>query len=267
MKSIVFVILLLSYTGSQLLAQHPLVGTWEMVSVKGIGADGESFFFDTSSVRETKVITPTHYMLIAWDVDEDTLVFNRTMAGQVRLEGDKYIEIPTHASVPIFENVKVDFKWKLDGDTFTQSGTIVRPDGKSIVLEALIFRRVTGVSPHTQNPAIGTWALQSATYRTGAGKSSSTFNESDSRLLVVTPTHWMRMDHKNKTFAGSMLGTYVYDSDTILTTPEFSSPSSEKAGRMKLTQKVKGNELHLTFTGTTPGGESGTFYDVYKKIK
>ncbi|HET9486061.1 MAG TPA: hypothetical protein VFO54_01430, partial [Chryseosolibacter sp.] len=128
-------ILFVCLVGHHVSAQHALVGTWEMLSGKGINADGEPFSIDTTTVKETKIITPTHYMLIAWDVDKDSLMFNRTMAGEVRLEDDKYIEIPTQASVQIFENVKADFTWKLDGDIFTQSGTIVRPDGKTVVLE------------------------------------------------------------------------------------------------------------------------------------
>lgn len=131
MRTVIFLILTVYLTGVEVAGQHPLVGTWEMISVKGISADGEPFFFDTTSVRETKIITPTHYMLIAWDVDEDSLMFNRTMAGQVSLDGNKYIEVPTQASVQIFENVQVDFFWKLEGNLFTQSGTIIRPDGKA----------------------------------------------------------------------------------------------------------------------------------------
>ena len=58
-----------------LCAQHPLVGTWEMVTIKGIDANGEKFSSDTSAIREIKIITPTHYMLIAQDVEGDSLVF------------------------------------------------------------------------------------------------------------------------------------------------------------------------------------------------
>src|SRR5690606_30405933 len=143
------------YATSQDLEQHPLIGTWEMISVQGIDADGQPFFLDTTSARETKIITPTHYLLIAWDVDGDSLIFNRTMAGTVAFEGDRYIETPTHASVQIFENVKADFRWKLDGDVFIQSGTIVRPDGKKVVLEALKFRRVRDAASYPRNAAIG----------------------------------------------------------------------------------------------------------------
>ncbi len=81
-------------------AQHPLVGTWEMVSIKGIDADGKKFSVDTMSVREIKIITPTHYMLIAHDVVADSLVFNRSYAGKITFDGKKFNEVPLHASVP-----------------------------------------------------------------------------------------------------------------------------------------------------------------------
>src|SRR5688572_33298277 len=84
-----------------LYAQHPLVGTWEMVSIKGIDANGEKFSSDTSAIREIKIITPTHYMLIAQDVEGDSLVFNRCYAGTIKIDGDRYNEMPMLSSVPI----------------------------------------------------------------------------------------------------------------------------------------------------------------------
>jgi hypothetical protein len=266
MKVVVVLTISFCLTGAHVVAQHPLVGTWEMISVKGIDADGEPFFYDTTSVRETKIITPTHYMLIAWDVGEDSLIFNRTMAGKVRLENEKYIEIPTQASVQIFENVKVDFTWKLEGNIFRQSGSIVRPDGKTVVLEALIFQRVTGVKSHPKNPGIGTLNQVSSSYTTPDGKKNSTFNESDSRLLIVTPTHWMRMDHKNKKFDGVLYGTYTLEGNTILADVDFSSYPFKKGDRLKYTQKVNGARLQFTSAGKTPEGKTGTFQDVFEKV-
>lgn len=267
MKTMFFIIISVCLANLPVAAQHPLVGTWEMISVKGVDADGEPFYFDTSAVRETKIITPTHYILIAWDVGEDSLIFNRTMAGQVRLEGEKYIEIPTQASVQIFENVQVDFTWKLAGDIFTQSGTIVRPDGKRILLEALIFERVTNVKPQ-KNPAIGTWNQLSANYTTADGKSNSTFNDSDTRLLIVTPTHWMRMDHKNKKFDGVLYGTYTLDDgDTIITKVDFSSYPFNKGEHSKFTQKVKGNQIHIKSAGKAPDGKPATFDNIFEKAQ
>src|SRR4051812_251236 len=103
-------------------SQHPLVGTWQMISLRGTNADGEKFSLDTTNVREIKIITPTHYMLIAHTVDGDSLIFNRSYAGLVKLEGNRYIETPLVSSLPLFDNVKQDFTWKVDGNLFTQAG-------------------------------------------------------------------------------------------------------------------------------------------------
>ena len=252
---------------SEVRAQHPLVGTWEMISVKGTDADGNPFFFDTTAVKETKIITPTHYMLIAWDVEKDSLIFNRTMAGQVRLENEKYIEIPTQASVQIFEDVRVDFTWKLEGDIFTQSGTIIRPDGKSILLEALIFKRAVNTKEDRRNPAIGTWSQVTDQYTTSDGKMNTSFNKGDKRMLIVTPTHWMRMDHKNDKFDRILYGTYSTEGNTVATNLNFSNLPFKKGTVTKFTQKVNGNQVHITSAGTTPDGKPATFYGVWEKMK
>jgi len=265
MRSVVLLILTVYLTGGEVVGQHPLVGTWEMISVKGIGADGENFFFDTTSVRETKIITPTHYMLIAWDVDKDSLMFNRTMAGQVSLDGNKYIEIPTQASVQIFENVKVNFFWKLKGDLFTQSGTIVRPDGKTVVLEELIFKRVTDIKSARENPVIGTWKQISGNYAT-AGKETPSFGKSDEGLLLVNPTHWMRMDHRNQKFEGVMYGTYTLDGDNVVKNIVYSSYPLKKSDRFSSMKKVNRNRVQVVSTRMTLEGKPETFYDTFEKV-
>ena len=264
MKTPFLLILVLYFTAAHVTAQHPLVGTWEMISVKGVDAEGDPFFLDTSSVRETKIITPTHYMLIAWDVDKDSLIFNRTMGGQVRLEGERYIETPTQASVQIFENVKVEFVWKLDGDIFTQSGTIVRPDGKEIILEALMFRRVTGKA-YPENPALGTWNQLSGYSQSRDGKKKTLFTPNDSRRLIVTPTHWMRMDLKNKKFDGVLYGTYALEDKTVTTKLDYSSYPFKKGSESQLTQKINGRRIEITYSGVAADGTAATFHDIYEK--
>lgn len=266
MKATIFLVVSL-LTVQQSTAQHPLIGTWEMISVKGLDADGAPFSMDTTLARETKIITPTHYILIAWDVDRDSLIFNRTMAGKVRLDGEKYIEIPTQASVQIFENIDVDFTWKLKGDIFTQSGTIVRPDGKKVVLEALIFQRLKNAKPHTENPAIGTWKQVSSYYTTPDGENISSFNPSDERLLIVTPTHWMRMDHKNKEFSGVTYGTYEMLGDTVASNVIFSTYPAQSGDEVKFSQRIDGDKIHITSSGITPDGVPATFYDVLQREK
>ena len=167
MKKISVLLVFLVSTCATLCGQHPLVGTWEMVTIKGIDANGEKFSSDTSAIREIKIITPTHYMLIAQDVAGDSLVFNRCYAGAVKIDGDSYNEIPMLSSAPIFDNVKTDFKWKVVGDRFIQSGTLIRPDGKKVVLDELVFQRVkTATIPTRTIPGNGAWKLLTSKYTT-----------------------------------------------------------------------------------------------------
>lgn len=266
MRTVIFLMLTICLAGTEVVAQHPLVGTWEMISVKGIGADGEAFFFDTTAVKETKIITPTHYMLIAWDVDGDSLIFNRTMAGKVSLDGDKYIEIPTQASVQIFDNVKADFFWKLDGDLFTQSGTIIRPDGKKVVLEELIFKRVTDVESASKNPVIGTWKQISGNHTTAEGNKSSSFGKSDEGILLVTPTHWMRMDHRNQKFQGVLYGTHTVDGVNVVSNIVYSSYPMKESDRFSSMKKVNSKKVQVVSTRMTLEGKPETFYDTFERI-
>lgn len=266
MRTVILLMLTTALACVEVVAQHPLVGTWEMISVKGIGADGEAFFFDTTAVKETKIITPTHYMLIAWDTDGDSLIFNRTMAGKVSLDGNKYIEIPTQASVQIFDNVKADFFWKLDGDLFTQSGTIIRPDGKKVVLEELIFKRVTDIESASANPAIGTWKQISGNHITAEGTKNSSFGKSDEGLLLVTPTHWMRMDHRNQKFAGVLYGTYTQDGDTVVNNIVYSTYPLKDNDRFSSMTKINGKKVQVVSTRVSLEGKPETFYDIFERI-
>lgn len=264
MKTPIYISIVLTVFTLHVAAQHPLVGTWELMSGRGINAEGEPFSFDTTSVKETKIITPTHYMLIAWDVEGDSLIFNRTMAGNFRLEDEKYIETPTQASVQIFDNVRVGFTWKLEGDYFTQSGTLVRPDGKKVVLEALVFRRVKNVKPQNDNPAIGTWRLVTGQYATADGKGNTALNTSGPNLLITTPTHWMQMRHKDKKFDGVRYGTYTMAGDSVYTQLVYSSYPFKGAGS-RLKQSVNGKTLELSTTTKTPDGKPAVSKHLYEK--
>jgi hypothetical protein len=263
MRAAIFITIFLYSTFSHLSAQHPLVGTWEMISVKGIDADGKNFFLDTTAIRETKIITPTHYMLIAWDVDQDSLIFNRTMAGMVRMEGEKYIETPTQASVQIFDNLNANFTWRLDGDVFTQSGTIVRPDGKTVVLEALKFRRVKNFKPQQGNPAIGTWHQVSS----GDGKINSPLAKADRGLLIVTPTHWMRMNHRNTKFHGAAYGIYSVKGNTVLTNTKYSTYPANKGELSELIATENGRKIAMTSKRMATKDESARLADVFEKVQ
>lgn len=178
-------------------AQHPLVGTWEMTSITGVSADDQKFQLDSTTIRETKIITPTHYILIATDKEDGTWKFNRCYFGSVKFKGDKYYEIPIMSSEQIYENVKTDFHWKIDGNHFIQSGSIIRPDGKKIKLERFLFRR-SEVSAVADKKFTGTWKTE---------------QDGMKSYLVITPTHWMIIEKREQKFSKAMGGTYKLAGD------------------------------------------------------
>jgi hypothetical protein len=261
---IFFTILFFHFAAS---GQHPLVGTWEMISIKGINAEGESFYLDTTSVRETKIITPTHYILIATDVIGDSLAFNRSYAGTVAIKGDKYIEQPLISSLPIFDNVKTDYSWKIDGDTFIQSGTVVRPDGKKVFVEALVFRRVITTQSYPNNPAIGTWDQVSSSFTNFDGTREQHTNETAQRLHVITPTHWMRISQRGHKFEHAMMGTYSMKGNTVIPVLQYSSIGMNKGDKVELTEKINGNKFYVHGVLTNSARKQRVWDDVFVRLK
>ena len=264
--AILGVILLFSFS---LAAQHPLIGTWEMVSIKGIGAGGEKFSIDTSTAREVKIITPTHYMLIAHDVQGDSLVFNRSYAGTIKLDGNKYIEYPTQASVQIFDNVKTDFTWKIEGDKFIQAGTLIRPDGKKVVLEEMVFKRVKTPIAYPQNPAIGAWSQLSSSYTNFDGSKDSHTNATTTRFHIITPTHWMRISHRDKKFEHVMGGTYTMKDGKTFPTLLYQSGTIFRGGfsTVEMSEQVKNDKLHVKGLMTGTDGKKFTWEDIFERSK
>jgi hypothetical protein len=174
--------------------QHPLEGTWEMVSLSGINVDGEKFYLDSTTVKETKIITSSHYILIAMDKVGDEWIFNRCYAGAVRMQGQTYYEIPAISSLRIFENVKTDFRWRIEGDRFIQSGTITRPDGKQIILHEFVFARSR--QPNGASGTIkGYWELKQPDSHRG--------------LFIANGTHWMMITRTDDKLMHASGGTIV----------------------------------------------------------
>jgi hypothetical protein len=128
--------------------QSPLVGTWEMIAGKITNPDGKQESFDTLTYREMKIITPTHYMFMAYNksgghnAHDNAWIFQRSMGGTVKITGNKFVETPTIASNPDELRIITDLTWKVEDNKLIQKGWIVTADGKKYMLDELIFRRV-----------------------------------------------------------------------------------------------------------------------------
>ncbi len=243
--------------------QNPLIGTWEMISARGIGADGERFSFDSTSTKEVKIITERHYMLIACTKEGDSLVFNRSYAGTIKIYGTRYIEKPMYSSNTIFDDLKVDFTWTLRDGNFIQSGSLIRPDGKKIILEEMIFRRL---QDQGRNPYAGVWNQVSSEYNI-EGKTVSHTNATVSRLYFLTPEYWMQFSSRNGKFEYALGGTHKTNAGRSLLTLEFGSIPSNGISKIQITHTAQENKLYSNGEVTLPGGQISRWKDVYERVE
>jgi hypothetical protein len=217
-------LLLSSYCAT---GQHQLTGTWEMVSIEGVNVDGEKFKLDTTTIRETKIITPTHYILIARDNENGNWKFNRCYSGQTKVDGSKYYEIPLLSSQPIFENVTTDFDWKIDGNNFIQSGSVTRPDGKTIILDKFVFRR-SEIPPVSDQKFVGSWQAE---------------NTGVKSLLIITPTHWMFIEKQDEKFSKALGGVYNVKGKNAEFTVLYGSENEKRTSAEMKGQKINFNNV------------------------
>ena len=116
-------IILFGLTASGFAAEpHPLVGTWKKVAGR-VNKDGE---WQDAPAETTmlKHITGTH---VSWSIfQNDSKEINAAMGGVVSIDGDKYTETVEHGLGPVMNLLgqKQEFTWKIEGNKFTQAGTL-----------------------------------------------------------------------------------------------------------------------------------------------
>jgi hypothetical protein len=264
MKKLISLLLFFFSLTISLHAQHALTGTWQLIKTTGVNADGEKFSLDTTQVREIKIITPTHYMLIAHDVDGDSLTFNRCYAGKVTVTKNQYIETPLMSSLQIVDNVQTDFTWKLEKNHFIQSGTVIRPDGKKVQVE-LVFSKVTNQKPNPAHPAIGTWNILSSSLTTPDGRKVVEKSPDVQIMEVITPTHWMGISYRKNKFENAMYGTYSLKQNKLYPEMHFSLLKMEKPKQFELTVQAEGDKLKVNGLLVNSFGTS-TWEDICERM-
>lgn len=264
MKALLLVTGLFLVVCASLVAQkHPLVGTWEVVSIKGTDVDGTKISLDGSQFKETKIITPTHYILFTERKQGDSLVFDKAIAGTVRLEGNKYIETPMYYSNPAHGKGKTDFTYRVEGDKFIQSGTFTTPDGKTGKLDELVFKKVKEATP--ANPqVVGVWNQLSSSGIASNGDKWSHTNATHIRFQIVSPSHWMVIRYKDNAFENAMGGTYRLEGNKIYPNVELSSYPIHNL-KAELTYRVEGNKMYWNGIVQDANGKF-SIDDVYERV-
>ncbi|MDF9798078.1 hypothetical protein OKW21_003341 [Catalinimonas alkaloidigena] len=281
--------LLLSFCIQLVAQQHPLVGTWQMISSKVIDVDGNEILQDNSNAREIKIITPTHFMFIAHDIKDDSLIFKGSIAGTVNVEGDRYIESPIYSSAEEYNHFKTNFSWQVDGDQFIQRGTITLADGSKVILKELVFQRVNSTEQYVENPSVGVWDQLSSSYTLADGTQESHTNAIATRFQIITSTHWMRISHRNNEFENAMGGRYTLEnvseevnledfapgyggkhtSEITKLYPqlEYASFSVNPEEKYEFIQRVEDDKLYISgFGKDAEGNKILSFEDIFQKV-
>lgn len=136
------VISLLIQGGLSLYAQE-IVGAWRLISVTGTEPDGRKFMFDKSMIKETKIITKTHYMMITEDAKSDTLIINQCSAGDVIITGNRYEEKPTTSTLNLTEAAKAILTWTVNSHILTMTGDITLGNGQKVHVDEVKYSRIS----------------------------------------------------------------------------------------------------------------------------
>jgi hypothetical protein len=98
---------------------HPLVGTWVLVSSNNSSAEGE--YQETIAGGEREFVSAA--------------------GGRYELNGDAYIESLDYASWEDYKDSQAVFTWRLDGGRWYHKGVLNSPDGNKFLIEE-VWERV-----------------------------------------------------------------------------------------------------------------------------
>jgi hypothetical protein len=226
------------------------VGTWER---------------KTDSTLSVKIITPTHWILYIESLQGDTHKFGGAIGGTYTLSGNKYMEKINIASFEDYGKAKTDYTTKIDGDKFYLKGTLNWGDGTITHLDE-VWQKVNTGKAYPNNPAVGTWNQLSSTYTEADGKTGSHTNATATRFEVISPSHWMRISHRDNKFENAFGGTYTMVGDKLIPVVEFASFPIDKNEKIEISQKVEGEKRYSKGTRTGADGKRiASFEDVFQK--
>ena len=178
-------------------------GTWEMISQSGTNLDGSPIKTDVSSIKQYKMISPTHWMNVVKDIASSTLRHGANF-GEYTLTGNKYVEK--------FAGANTDYKVKVEGDKFYLEGSLIVNDGRKAYFNE-VYQKVPGIV-NADKAAIGTWDLISVYCMEGDKK---IIGEPDLKQIeIISPTHFMRIDIKGEKLNNIMLGSYTSTNNKVI---------------------------------------------------
>ena len=214
----------------------------------------------TDSTREIKIISPTHVFFMVFVKDS----FAYSGAGTYTTENNKYKENLQYANFE-FNNMKgFTYDYNVQGDIFTQTGTLTMSDGRQVPINHH-FSRVKMDNAYN-GPHVGTWNQLSSSYTNADGTKGSYTNPTHITYQVITPTHWMSITMANNKFENAVGGTYVLYGDKVISKVDYASFPS-KGMVATITLRIEGNKMYLSgIVKNATGKQVSQFEDVYERV-
>jgi hypothetical protein len=228
-----------------------IVGTWKMTSQTGTDENGKPFSPDLTKITQYKIITPTHWMFVAYNSDS---LKGGGEGGVYTLKGNKYVETLDWA--------KTDFSVKVAGDQFYQDGFIIYPDGKKVELHE-VYQRVA--EPANKNAdLVGTWNMVSG-YDVKEGKKVPATGVTT--LQILTPAHYMWVTKKAGKVEAAMFGTYTREGNKITPVPTIATFPVGNGEKVEINiTDLKPDQMTSTGKLTFPDGKTQEWGDTSQRV-
>ncbi|QHT71128.1 hypothetical protein GXP67_32985 [Rhodocytophaga rosea] len=266
MRTPSIILVLLFFLSFRLIAQNNPVGTWKLLSAKYSSSTGEVDYFNSYNKKETKIITPTHFMWMTQlpdSLNPTRVKLASAGGGTYTMEGNNYIENLEYASWDGYAKDKTNFTLQTESNNnvMIQSGTIKYPDGSFVKLEETWQRQNF---PANDGKHVGTWHMISQKVTDPKGKTTKMQIDTIKQVKILTPTHWMfikeHIKDGKKSFAGANGGSYTLNGTRYV---EYLENAEDV--QTDYTLEVKGNKLTMVGTLTTPDGQKTIYDEVYMR--
>ena len=180
--------------------------------------------------------------------------------GTYSIENGKYVEYIEFANYQGDKSKPLAFDYKLEGDTFHQTGAVTFADGRTVPVNNL-FTKVKLPAQNLQQ-IVGTWQMVSM--QSEGMDEENTDNTKMKLMRIISPTHWMDIAQTvDGKFSYALAGTYTTKADKIIAQSQIPAMAN---GRVEVTSQLTGDKITFTGIHRQTDGSSHTFTDVFQKV-
>jgi hypothetical protein len=237
-----------------------------LLSAKYASSTGEVDYFNSYNVKETKIITPTHFIWMIQlpdSLDLSKKKLSSAGGGTYSRKDNNYVEILEYASWEGYAADKTNFNLQIESNNniMVQTGTINYPNGTTLTLEETWQRQNL---PYYEGKHVGTWNMISQKVTDPKGKTTKTEMDTLKQVKIISPTHWMfiaeNIKDGKKSFRGANGGSYSLNGTKYVELLE-----NAEDIQTDYTLEVKGNKLFMVGSLINAAGEKFIYDEVYQR--